>query len=228
MKLGILSDTHDLLRPEVLSALSGVDAILHAGDIGSRRILDQLKAAAPLYAVRGNADRADRFADAREITKEFPANLPEFQDIALDGIRIFMTHKKKDLPKDLSPYDLVVVGHSHQYAQTQQGRTVILNPGSCGPRRFYQPVTMALATAAEGKIDIRRIDIAQAAPAPETDPGDMKALVETVMKQTAKGRGPKDIAKKCGIEEALAEQIVRLYVTHPGVTAEGILGKMGL
>ena len=129
MKIGILSDTHDLLRAEVTENLKGCDAILHAGDISSRKILDQLKQIAPVKAVRGNND------------KEWAEHLPLFLDFELGGLRFFMTHKKKDLPVDLSAYDVVVFGHSHQYAEMRQGNTTLLNPGSCGPRRFHQPIT---------------------------------------------------------------------------------------
>ena len=139
MKIGVISDTHDLLRPEVISALSGVDAILHAGDISSPQILDRLQKTAPVYAVRGNAD------------KEWAEDLPLFREILLDGLHICMTHKKKDLPQDLSQYDLAVTGHSHQYAEIRQGRTLILNPGSCGPRRFYQKITMAVVNTENSK-----------------------------------------------------------------------------
>ena len=112
----------------MLATLSDSDAILHAGDINSQRILDQLKEIAPVYAVRGNAD------------KEWAEYLPPFLDFSLNGLHIYMTHKAKELPKDLSSFDLVLYGHSHQYSDTQRGKTRIVNPGSCGPRRFHQPI----------------------------------------------------------------------------------------
>ncbi len=216
MKLGILSDTHGLLRPEVTAALAGADAIFHAGDVGSREILDRLEALAPVYAVRGNADG------------DWAEDLPAILDFSLDGLRIYMTHKKKDLPRDLSAWDLAVVGHSHQFAQTELGRTLLLNPGSCGPRRFRQPVTMALAEASMGQLRVTRIDIAQATPKPKIDPRDVKAQIELVIRELGKGRGPQQTAERYGMDAALAEQIARLYLTHPGVTADGILSKMGL
>ena len=104
MKIGIISDTHNLLRPEVIQNLRGCDYILHGGDISSQEILEQLEQIAPVKAVRGNND------------KEWAEHLPLFQDFELGGIRIYMTHKKKDLPQDLTPYDLVICGHTHQYA----------------------------------------------------------------------------------------------------------------
>ena len=216
MKLGILSDTHNLLRPEVLDALAGVDAILHAGDVGGRAILDRLGEIAPVYAVRGNADR------------EWAEDLPPGLDLELGGLRICMTHKKKDLPPDLTPYDLALVGHSHQYAESMLGRTLLLNPGSCGPRRFRQPITLATAEVENGRIRVSRIEIAQAAPAPKIDPGDLRAQIEAVVKGIEKGRSPRQIAEQTGMDPARAEQIARLWLTHPGVTAEGIMTKMGL
>lgn len=216
MILGILSDTHNLLRPEVLAALTGTDAILHAGDINNQGILDQLRNIAPVYAVRGNAD------------KEWAAHLPGFLDFELDGLRVYMTHKKKDLPEDLSPYDLVIVGHSHRYSEIEQGKTRIINPGSCGPRRFHQPITMATAEISGGSIKVKRIDIAHPAPAPKVDPNDIASQIEIVVREFNRGRGTRATAEKYGIDPALAEQIVRLYVTHPGVTVDGIMTKMGL
>ena len=216
MKLGIISDTHKLLRPELSAALAGVDAILHAGDVGSRELLDRLEALAPVYAVRGNADG------------DWAEDLPTILDFTLDGLRICMTHKKKDLPRDLDAWDLAVVGHSHQFAQAELMHTLLLNPGSCGPRRFRQPITMALAETSEGQIQVTRIDLVQAAPKPKIDPRDVKAQIELVIRELGKGRGPERIAEKYGMDPALADQIARLWLTHPGVTPDGIMAKMGL
>ena len=182
MKLGIISDTHDLLRPEVLSALAGTDHILHAGDISSRKIVDQLRNIAPLSVVRGNAD------------KEWAEDLPLTLDFMLEDLHIFMTHKKKDLPKDLSPYDLVVFGHSHQYSETLQGKTLIINPGSCGPRRFYQKITMAAAETENGKIMVTKIDISHPAASNKAAPADIRKQIEIVMREIDKGWGKQDIA----------------------------------
>ena len=216
MKLGIISDTHDLLRPEVLSALAGSDCILHAGDINSQKIIDQLREIAPVYAVRGNAD------------KEWAEALPLFLDFMLEDLHVFMTHKKKDLPKDLSSFDLVVFGHSHQYSETRQGKTLILNPGSCGPRRFYQKISMAAADTENGNIMVTKIDIAHPSAPKQADPADIRTQIEIVIREINKGRGKTDIAEKYGIDPAAAEQIARLYLTHPGVTVDGIMTKMGL
>lgn len=216
MKIGILSDTHGLLRPEVLAALTGCEAILHGGDVNRQRVLDQLEQVAPVYAVRGNND------------KEWAEHLPDFLDFTLAGTRVYMTHKRKDLPRDVSGYDLVVYGHSHQYDERKVGRAVILNPGSCGPVRFRQSITMATAEISGGSVVVTRVDIAAAQAAPRISDQDLRQQIEAVIRDTDKGRSPAEIAQRLGIDAAVAEQIARLYVTHPGVTADGIMTKMGL
>ena len=217
MKIGVLSDTHGLLRQEALDQLSDSDAILHGGDINNRGILLTLQSIAPVYVVRGNND------------KDWAEDIPLYLDFTLDGLRIFMTHKKRDLPADLSPYDLVVFGHSHRYEEIRQGKTVLLNPGSCGPRRFNQAITLALVTTSpNGDIEVRRIDIAHRNTPKMHIGADLKSQIETVMKETAKGRPAVEIAARRGWDVALVEQIVRLYVTHPGVDADGIMAKMGV
>ncbi len=223
MKIGVLSDTHDLLRKDVTDALQGCDAILHAGDISSRRILDRLEEIAPVKAVRGNNDG------------EWADDLPLVLDISLGGLRICMAHKKKDLPKDLTPYDLAVCGHTHRYASVwleSEGkkRTLLLNPGSCGPRRFTQPITMAMLTIdADGWIAKQiLIPRAENEKTPKIDGGSIYAQIEKVIHDTEKGLSVDSIAQKRGFDRELVEQIVRLYVTHPGVTADGIMTKLGL
>lgn len=217
MRIGIISDTHGLLRPEVIESLDGCEAILHGGDINKQEIIDQLEKIAPVYAVRGNND------------KEWAENIPMFLDFELAGLRIYMTHKKKDLPKDLSPYDFVLIGHSHKYEESRQGTTLIFNPGSCGPRLFHQAITMATAEISGGNIIITRIDIPQKPTGllSKTGTADLKKQIEIVVRETQKSKSPEDIANKYGFDMALTEQIARLYLTHPGVTADGIMTKMG-
>lgn len=214
MKLGILSDTHNLLRPQVLSALRGVDAILHAGDVSRPDILRQLEDIAPVHAVRGNNDR------------NWAEPLPMNRDFALGGVLIYMTHRRQDLPGDLRPYDLVLTGHSHRWAEVRQGHTLFLNPGSCGPRRFQQPITLATAEVTDGSISVTRIEIPHTAP--NIPAGDLRTQIELVLRESDRERGPGEIAQRFGMDAALTEQIVRLYVTHPGVNVEGIMRKMGL
>ena len=214
MKIGIISDTHGLLRPEVLSALNGCEAILHAGDVCRQEILDELEKIAPVYVVRGNND------------KEWAENIPVLLDFEIAGLRVFMTHKKTDLPDDLSPFDLVVFGHSHKYEESHRGKTLLLNPGSCGPRRFNQPITLAIMDIEDRIIAVTRIDIPhRGKPLAVPKEEDLKAQIATVIKEIRKGRSPEQIAARHGWNVDLVEQIARLYVTHPGVTVDGILEK---
>lgn len=217
MKLAVLSDTHGLLRQAVLERLRGVDAILHGGDINSAGILRTLEAMAPVRVVRGNND------------KEWAEGIPEALDFELGGVRIYMTHKKKDLPGDLSPYGLVVYGHSHRYEEGRAGETVLLNPGSCGPRRFNQAVTMAMVYISEAReIRVERIDIPNEPTRTVKLPSDLRSQIEAVVRETRKGRPVFEIAGRYGLDAALVEQIARLYLTHPGVDVEGIMAKMGV
>ena len=217
MKLAVLSDTHGLLRQEVLEYLSSADAILHGGDINNQGILDTLASIAPVYVVRGNND------------KEWATSLPEYLDFEIAGIHVFMTHKKRDLPADLSTFDLIIVGHTHRYEEQRVGQTVLLNPGSCGPRRFNQAITMAMveviSAAGRPKITVHRIDIDHG-PTRKIRAVDLNTQIETVMRETAKGTPALTIASKRGWDVELVEQIARLYVTHPVVTADGIMTKM--
>ena len=223
MKIGIISDTHNLLRPEVIQNLHGCDYILHGGDISSQEILERLEQIAPVKVVRGNND------------KEWAEHLPLFLDFELGGVRIYMTHKNKDLPGDLTPYDLVICGHTHQYASSWQDsvgkrRTLVFNPGSCGPRRFIQPITMAILKIEPDGWNVERIDIPHAVreKAPKIDSGNIYRQIEVVVRDTERGLSVESIAKKHVVDPALVEQIVRLYVTHPGVTVDGIMTKLGL
>ena len=132
--IGVISDTHGLLRPQALARLAGVDRILHAGDIGGPALLAELAAIAPVTAVRGNNDR-DAWGRA----------LPETVEIEVAGRRIYMLHDRKELALDPAAEGLAVVisGHSHRPGQTRAGGVLYLNPGSAGPRRFSLPITVA-------------------------------------------------------------------------------------
>ena len=216
-QIGLISDTHGLLRPEVMEALSDCSAILHGGDINRQEILDRLAGIAPVYAVRGNND------------KEWAGHLPWTLDFTLHGLHVFMTHKKKDLPQNISDYDLILYGHSHKYEEKTEGRTHMINPGSCGPRRFNQEITMAKLTLDDdGRIaKIMRIDIPHQSPG--IRPEQIRRQdIERVIREIKKGRSVKQIASSSGLGEELSEQICRLYLTHPGVDADGIMTKMGL
>ena len=302
-RIAVISDTHNLLRPEVVDVIRTCDAVLHAGDISGPETLDKIRracgnsasymaggagnsasdmaggagngvsdmagGAGNFFAVRGNNDR-DRAAD-----------LPYKLEVQLYGRRFFMTHKKKDIPADVDA-DVVIYGHSHKYAQTYIDGILYLNPGSCGPRRFNQPITMAVLTipetdevpgaesgagdlagtgeesgvgdltGTEGKsgignfagtegerlksygITVEKIEIAHgpskavAGTTVSTKQQVSADLIRKIGTDLEKHRTVSDIAVRRGVSRDLVDQIVRLYVTHPGVTAEQIMSKMGL
>ena len=143
MLLGILSDTHGLLRPEALVALGHADYILHAGDVGDPAILDSLRTLAPVTAIRGNID-----------THGPCASLPTTEAIELDGRLFYLVHSLQDL--DLDPVaaqiSVVVSGHSHKASVEHRNGVLLLNPGSAGPRRFRLPVTLALLDTGPGTL----------------------------------------------------------------------------
>ena len=145
MKIAILSDTHGLLRPEVTELLKQADAILHAGDINSQKVLDEMNSYAPAYVVRGNND------------KEWAGHIPHDLTATLDGITFFLVHKKKEIPEDLSGINVVVFGHSHQFHEEEKNGILFLNHGSCGPRRFHQEITMIMAETENGSLKTEKI-----------------------------------------------------------------------
>lgn len=134
-KIGLISDTHGLLREEALTALRGSELIVHAGDVGDRNILPQLRKIAPVVAVRGNVD-----------TEEWARReLPETAVAQAGDVLIYVLHDVHAL--DLDPlaagFQIVVSGHSHKYLQTEKAGVLYINPGSAGPRRFTLPITVA-------------------------------------------------------------------------------------
>lgn len=134
MRIGIISDTHGLVRPEVPALLAGSDHILHAGDIGCAEVLETLGRIAPVTAIRGNIDTAD-----------WAAAYPETDAFALDGRFFYLLHdlKQIDIDPSAAQFDVVVCGHSHQPMARRSDGVLYLNPGSAGPRRFKLPISLA-------------------------------------------------------------------------------------
>jgi putative phosphoesterase len=132
--LGIISDTHGLLRPEATAALRGSDLIIHAGDVGNPQILDQLRSIAPVFAVRGNVDRG-----------RWAAKLPLRETVDVGGSLIYVLHDLHDIDLDpkFSRIAAVISGHTHRAHEYHQDGALYLNPGSAGPKRFDYPVTLA-------------------------------------------------------------------------------------
>lgn len=145
-RIGIISDTHGLLRPEVISILKTCDCILHAGDVDRPEILDQLRYLGSLYVVRGNNDRD--WAEKLSVTLRFK----------IEGTEFFMTHNKKDVAWDLGTAQVVIFGHSHHYFEKMIDGRLWLNPGSCGRSRFGGEVTMALMEIDNGNWNVRKIN----------------------------------------------------------------------
>ncbi|MDH1262932.1 metallophosphoesterase family protein [Pseudomonas sp. GD03944] len=134
MKIGLIADTHNLLRPEALAALQGCDHLIHAGDIGGPQILAELERIAPLSVVRGNNDQ-DTWADT----------IPENLTLRFEGVTLYVLHDLKQLSIDpkASGIDVVIAGHSHKPLKETRDGVLYLNPGSAGPRRFKLPISVA-------------------------------------------------------------------------------------
>ncbi|WP_321952851.1 metallophosphoesterase family protein [Paraburkholderia bannensis] len=141
LRVALVSDTHNLVRPELLSFVQGCDAIIHAGDICDPHVLDQLGRVAPLTAVRGNNDRG-AWAEA----------LPVQTVVEIDGVKIAVVHELPDLRGDPASQGVAVVvsGHSHKPVQETRDGVLYVNPGSAGPRRFKLPITAAMLTIGNG------------------------------------------------------------------------------
>jgi uncharacterized protein len=150
MRIGLISDTHGLLRPEALEALAGVEEIIHAGDIGTPEVIESLRAVAPVHAVRGNNDRG-RWAE----------KLPLRLLLTRGAVRIQVLHDLRELTdeREEGPFQVVVAGHSHKPGIVERGGILLVNPGSAGPRRFKLPVTIGYLTLAHGaaRADIRNL-----------------------------------------------------------------------
>jgi putative phosphoesterase len=150
MRIGVISDTHGLLRPEALQALRGVEHILHAGDVGDPAILDELKTIAPVTAIRGNVDMSGPCS-----------RLPATELVQLAGRNLYMLHDRNAL--DLDPVAagiaVVVSGHSHHPAIQRHKGVLYFNPGSAGPRRFSLPVAVGFLTITDEGIEAKLQDI---------------------------------------------------------------------
>lgn len=150
-RIGLIADTHGLLRPAALEALAGCDRIVHAGDIGSAAVLATLATIAPLSAVRGNNDRGDWARD-----------LPHDDVVDLGGTLLYLLHDRADL--DLDPaaagFGFVVTGHSHRPSHEIRDGVHYINPGSAGPRRFSLPITLAELHLGGASVDVRFVDLA--------------------------------------------------------------------
>ena len=220
-KIGVLSDTHGLVRPEVADALASSNAIIHAGDIDKPIVLDKLKQIAPVYAVRGNADK-EAWADT----------LPKSVSVTLAGIKIFVIHNKKQITEDLSDQDIVIYGHSHKYHEEYRNGQLWLNPGCCGYRKPSQPITLALLSVENDRsFRVLRVDItAGDSPSLREEhalfPKDINKIIRKAIIEIQKGHSPEEIAQTCRISKELADLICRMYLTHPGIDMDGMIRRL--
>ena len=217
MRIAIISDTHSLLRPEVEEAISGCDRILHGGDIASKDLYDRLNDLAPCIFVRGNADR------------EWAEDLPEDIEFEIAGFRFYMVHNIRHAKKDLAGIDFLVYGHSHKYEKKCVDGITYLNPGSCGPRRFTQPVTMMLMTIDDDRnVSIEKLDLSPILRRGAKYPsyGEMDKLIKAIIRDMNANRTVDQISERNHVEKELVEQILQIYTTHPGIDIDGILNRM--
>jgi uncharacterized protein len=146
LQIGLIADTHGLLRPQALGALAGVQRIIHAGDIGGPEILEQLSSIAPVDAVRGNNDKG-----------AWAAGIPLYHALEFAGVSIYVLHdvKEMDIDPEAAGFKVVISGHSHQPRITARDGVQYVNPGSAGPRRFSLPVTIAYLELSAGTAQAR-------------------------------------------------------------------------
>lgn len=148
-KIGIISDTHGLLRPEVLEILKTCDCILHAGDVTAPELLDKIRFLGSIYVVRGNND------------KDWAEGIAKTLRFNIEGVKFFMTHNKKDVAWELGSTQIVIFGHTHSYFEKMIDGRLWLNPGSCGRSRFGQEATMAVMTVDQGNYHVEKIVFAE-------------------------------------------------------------------
>ena len=148
--IGVISDTHGLLRPEAVAALRGSELIIHAGDVGKPEILDELATLSPVVQIRGNVDHGI-----------WAQGLPQTRTVEIGGVRIFVIHNIDDLSIDaaVAGYAAVISGHSHRPSALQKNGVLFLNPGSAGPRRFNLPVSVALLRVLGKTVEAQMVEL---------------------------------------------------------------------
>ncbi len=219
-RIAIISDTHSLLRPEIKEVLQSCEVIFHSGDIASQKTVDEIKSIAPTYFVKGNADKGVEERISDEL------------DIELYGFHFYMVHNKKHRKEDFSGIDIFIYGHSHKYEELNKDGILYLNPGSCGPRRFRQPITMAVMTINEDKHSyfIEKIDCSIELKEVESQftIKDMDKLIKAIIKDMKAGRDVVTIAKKNQVEVEFVNQILQIYTTHSEIDVDGILNRLDI
>ena len=151
MRIGIISDTHGLLRPEAIKQLAGADHIIHAGDIGAPEVIEGLRRIAPTTAIRGNID-----------VGEWAKDYPDSELVVLGGRSLYVLHNLKEIKLDpaASGFDVIISGHSHRPKIEPKNGVLYVNPGSAGPRRFKLPIAVAIIALSDGLIVPQILEIA--------------------------------------------------------------------
>jgi len=154
--IGLISDTHGLMREKALTALKGSDLIIHAGDVGRPAVIERLRAVAPVVAVRGNIDKG-----------AWASQLPMTAVVEAHSVLIYVLHdiQQLDLAPAAAEFNIVVSGHSHKPSRTERNGVVYVNPGSAGPRRFQLPITVARLDLRRSPWSVEFIDLSDGEPA---------------------------------------------------------------
>ncbi len=218
MKILVISDTHGLLRPEVAEQIKNSDAVIHGGDIDNKETLDELKShlrsGVSLFAVRGNNDGS------------WASELPKSLEFKLCGLKFFVVHNRKDVPKDVNA-DIIIFGHTHRFFEERSGGKLLLNPGSCGKRRFGLPLTMAYIIADVDGYSVTKSEIGEKDKAVMTAAvKNLPKSIQNIMKRMDRKETSSAIAEKLKLDHEFVEQVIRLRVTHPGIDADGIMNKI--
>ena len=197
-KAAVISDTHGILKPEVLEIIGTADLVLHGGDIADQKTFDRLNEIAKVITVRGNCDG------------EWARDIPNEAFFELCGRKIYMVHNKKKASGKAENADIIIYGHSHKYEEKAAGGKLWLNSGSCGARRFGMPLTMAVLEFDTENRDfsVKRIDLSMVV-------GDLK-----------RGKSVENIVKARRLDRALTEQICQIYFTHQGIDVQGVLDRI--
>jgi hypothetical protein len=176
------------------------------------------------YFVRGNADKGS-----------WAEEIPAARELNICGLSIYMIHNCKLIEDDISGKDIVIYGHSHKYLQKEKDGVCFFNPGSCGPRRFHQEITMAILTVDERdssftfeKVVVSPILKSDSAKLPKQDMAnvDQESLIRDIMRQMDAGKTVDEISKKTRVDVQIVNQILQIYTTHPGIDVQGILDRM--
>lgn len=222
-KAAVISDTHGILKPEVIEIIGTADLALHGGDIADQKTFDRLNEIAKVVAVRGNCDG------------EWARDIPNEAFFELCGRKIYMVHNKKKASDKAENADIIIYGHSHKYEEKAAGGKLWLNPGSCGARRFGMPLTMAVLEFDTENRDflVKRIDLSAkgqrdvlGSGSSKFGDGNLQETVAMVVGDLKRGKSVENIVKARRLDRALTEQICQIYFTHQGIDVQGVLDRI--